>query len=424
MTLRPVLLVKFRYAILSGGYQRLYEILKRAKSEGIDYTIVTDPQSCKNAAELFPDFVETIKKYRVFLISLFKEKAESPYGLRQFSFWKEVLSNALSISKIAVRENSDLIVNPGEGIKEVLSCYLASILASKPWTIVFQPTSDWLQPSHSIGPLTPLNVLAHVSSKKSTQSFSFFPKVGLSINILLLLKTLEKIPVLAVSQSLVEEFGVLDPRIRFIPIVPGNGVDLSKLSGDANFDCNYDGVFFGRLVSEKGIFDLIEVWKEVTLFSPKAVLAVCGIPENTSLVSKFLGEIKKIGLEGNIQYLGQQDRNSLFLIIKHSRLTLYPSYVDSFSLVTLESLACGTPVVAYDIPAIRHNFSNCKAVFRCPVGNKEEMAKAVIRILRMEEQRRVLVDEGRKFAVSFDWSNVVRAEKKAYQKVVENKRSI
>jgi glycosyltransferase involved in cell wall biosynthesis len=93
--------------------------------------------------------------------------------------------------------------------------------------------------------------------------------------------------------------------------------------------------------------------------------------------------------------------------------------VDSFSLVTLESLACGTPVVAYDIPAIRHNFSKCDAVFRCPMGDKACMADTIIHVLTNME-RKTLSITAKKFASLYDWTNVVKAEKEAYFKVIKH----
>jgi glycosyltransferase involved in cell wall biosynthesis len=106
----------------------------------------------------------------------------------------------------------------------------------------------------------------------------------------------------------------------------------------------------------------------------------------------------------------------------NSYLTINPSYVDAFSLVTLESLACGTPVVAYNLPASRHNFGKCKAVFRSPVGNKAKMAETIFRVLT-QTNRQALTEEALKWAISYDWNNVVKAERDAYTLVINRNRS-
>lgn len=61
MNMKPIILIKFKYSSLSGGYKRLYEVLKRGKFEGIDYIIITDSKSCENAVKIFPNFMEILK---------------------------------------------------------------------------------------------------------------------------------------------------------------------------------------------------------------------------------------------------------------------------------------------------------------------------------------------------------------------------
>ena len=61
--IKPLLLVAFHSAVLSGGNRRTYEILRLAKSEGIDYLVMTDMRSCRNAAKMFPACLDTLSNY-------------------------------------------------------------------------------------------------------------------------------------------------------------------------------------------------------------------------------------------------------------------------------------------------------------------------------------------------------------------------
>jgi glycosyltransferase involved in cell wall biosynthesis len=416
MNLKPIILVRFDYSSLSGGYRRLYEILKRGKSEGIDYIVITDSKSCENAVKIFPDFMEILGQYKVFKKD-FKENGFAFPIMKQVYSYKIIVDLALFISRVAKEEDADLIINPGEGTFGVLTCYLASVFCSKPWTAIFQPTAYLLQPSYSLGPLNPLNVFKHMNKKASINTQSLISKVGLSIDLLSLLKISERTVILAVSNSVVEDFSFMNPRIRFITITPGNGIDVGKFPKELTANFNYHGVFFARLVPEKGIFDLIEIWKPVVRKMPDAKLAICGIIEEKEIVEKFLKEVSESNLSHNVEFLGQQEEAKLLNIVANSYLTVYPSYVDSFSLVALESLGCGTPVVAYDIPAIRHNFSKSKAVFRVPIGDKEGMANMILHVLTKMERKSLSI-EAKKFATLYDWDNVVKAEKEAYFKVI------
>jgi len=422
MDIKPLILVKFLYSSLSGGYRRLYEVLRLGKSEGIDYIVLTDTESCRNAVEIFPNFMEILQEYKVYKCDS-QRRENLNFGLKQVATFKGIIHLASFISRVARKEDADLIVSPNERTQDVLACFLASIFCSKPWTAIFQPTTDLLQPSCSIGSITPLNILSHISQKTSAKNMSFLSKIGLGIDLLCLLRTSEKTILLTVSGSVVEDFKSLNPRIKFLTITPGNGIDLSKISGQLPEAFDYHGIFFARLIPEKGLFDLVKIWKLVVKKLPNAKLAVCGIPENAEIVKGFLEEISRHNLDGNIEFLGHQDETKLFGDVKRSYLTVYPSYVDSFSLVTLESLACGTPVVAYDIPAIRYNFGKCEAVFRSPVGDKADMARNIQFLLGNKDLRTKFSKEARKYSTNYDWRNVIKTEKKAYFKVIEYFRS-
>jgi len=412
---RPVINIEFARTTLSGGYKRLYEILKRAKSEGINYIVVIDSKSCENALKIFPDFKEIIGKYTV-RWGDFRSSATPYSGLKQLCWYKRIIKRALFISRVVKEEDADMIVAPSEGLSAVLACYLASFFCRKPWTSVFQPFAEHFRPSTSLGALNPSNILTHVSSKTSTRNLPLASKVGLCIDVLSLLQTAEKTTILAVSNSVVEDFIKLNPRLKFITITPGNGIDLSKFSTKTPEVFDFQGVFFARLIPEKGIFDLIEIWKMVVDGIPNAKLAICGITENKKVVERFTKELQKYNMSSNIEFLGQQAETKLLDVITRSFLTVYPSYADSYSIVVLESLACGTPVVAYNISAIRDIFGKCKAVFRCPIGAKAYMANTILRTLK--SQRGLLTVEAKNFAASYDWNHVVRAEKEAYAKIL------
>jgi glycosyltransferase involved in cell wall biosynthesis len=130
--------------------------------------------------------------------------------------------------------------------------------------------------------------------------------------------------------------------------------------------------------------------------------------------------ITKCDLGRNVVFLGELGMEDLRRSIRSSRLTLNPSRLDAFSLVTLESLACGVPVVAYDIPAIRYNFGKCDAVLRCRLKDTQEMAEKAVMILEEETLRKTLAHKAIEYSANYSWTNVVRAEKEAYFKVIEH----
>ena len=417
--IKPMLLMGFNSPTLSGGNRRVFEILRRAKSEGIDYVIVTDRQSCYNASRMLPDSLRLLSHFRTYVASFdwSSQKLSRIPGLDQLLAYRDILVLSLSASKIALRENVDLIVG-FEDNKTLLTSYLTGKLSGKPWTAVFQASKPLFQPSSSIGSLNPLNILKFVGQEDSAKNLPFLSKIGLSTQVLEVLRVAENSLMLSVSGTVVEELKHLNPKIRFHVIEPANGIDLEEFATNSDTKQEYDALFFARLVPEKGLYELPAIWKNVTEEIPEALLGVAGITEDQRYVNQFLEMISKLRLSRNIVFLGEYRQNALMNLIRSSRLTLNPTHYDSFSLVTLESLACGTPVVAYDIAAIRHNFGKCDAVIRCPVKDRKSMAQKAISIIQDENLRAMLSEKATEYSANYDWNDVVRAEKEAYYKVI------
>jgi glycosyltransferase involved in cell wall biosynthesis len=423
--IKPLIVLLAWSSNLSGGYTRLYQILKRGKSCGIHYVIFSDQESYNNFCQMFNDFRSISKQYT--LVFFDSKKVPPPFiyhRFRQRELFKDALVLANLIAEVAKKENVDLIINPSEGTRELLACYLASIYSSKPWTAIFQPGAISNKPSlfnpvKSLGSLNARTFFAYVKYYQKTMTK--LSTLSMVADFLLLLKIAERTTILTVSNSVVEDMNFIDPKLHLMPIVPGNGIELSLYQLETRKSL-YNCIYFGRMLWTKGFLDLIGIWKLVVEEIPYAKLAVCGIAENKEALTEFESQLRKEGLQKNVHLLGKQEKNRLINFIAISDLTVNPSYVDSFSLVTLESLACATPVVCYDISALRHNFGCCRAVLRCPIGNKESMASKIIELLKSDTYRQLLGAEGKEFAKKFDWEKVVEAEKKAYLQIIKSKK--
>ena len=170
-------------------------------------------------------------------------------------------------------------------------------------------------------------------------------------------------------------------------------------------------VFFTRLVPEKGLFDLPAIWKKVREKIPDAKLIVVGKFDNEKTKRKFLSIAKDTGIE----YVGFRPRGDtdLLRIVAKAKVFVYPTYADSFALVILESLALKTPVVTYDIPAIREIYGGLKAVNIVNKFDVNEMAQKVIETYSRDPED-MFDDNYRKFIEFYrSWERVADAEYQA-----------
>ncbi|MDD1768736.1 MAG: glycosyltransferase family 4 protein, partial [Methanomassiliicoccales archaeon] len=116
----------------------------------------------------------------------------------------------------------------------------------------------------------------------------------------------------------------------------------------------------------------------------------------------------KSGLEENIKVMGHLADEEKLGVLKSSRVLLFPSYYESFGIVILESMACGVPVVCYDLPPLRSLFS--KGLVRVPVGDMDRFAEETMKILGDDSLREKLSHEGSEFAEACDWGLIAEKE--------------
>jgi glycosyltransferase involved in cell wall biosynthesis len=205
---------------------------------------------------------------------------------------------------------------------------------------------------------------------------------------------------------LVNSRGVAGSKIS---VVEG-GVDYSHLKSLKGKKSEvYDGIFLGRFHSQKGIFDLIKIWKLVCKKKPEARLCVIGGGPQ-SLVQKVKESIKKENLYKNIDLVGPKTGDEKFLLLKSGSVFLCPSYYESFAIVIAEAMACGLPVVAYDLAIYNDIYE--EHILKVPSGDVSKFADAVIHLLSNGKLRKSLGFKGQEFVQKYDWGRIAKKEYK------------
>ena len=109
--------------------------------------------------------------------------------------------------------------------------------------------------------------------------------------------------------------------------------------------------FVGRVVPEKGIVEAIEI--ALKAGRPLRIAAKAGptAVERDYFENVFQPALKSAG--SKVEYLGELDQAQRDQLFAESYATLMPgSWPEPFGLVLIESLACGTPVIARRIGAL------------------------------------------------------------------------
>jgi glycosyltransferase involved in cell wall biosynthesis len=186
-----------------------------------------------------------------------------------------------------------------------------------------------------------------------------------------------------------------------------NGVDFEKIQRFQPSIKKYDCVFLGRLNVSKGIFDLVEIWKNVLIKNPHAMLAIVG-GGNNLLEQKLKNEIINQHLEKNIDVLGYLDDAEVFGILKSSKIFVFPSHEEGFGIAILEAMASGLPVIAWDLKSYRNIFA--RGIIRVPVGNTEAFSRETLRLLDDSELRSSYSKDALEIASRYGWNRIAERE--------------
>ena len=166
----------------------------------------------------------------------------------------------------------------------------------------------------------------------------------------------------------------------------------------------YDGCFCGRLVKTKGIYDLIDVWKFVTIRYPHARLVIVGDgPEYPT----FSDKIKEADLERNIQLMGFVSERDKFLTMQRSRIFIFPSYEEGWGIAVSEAIACGLGVVSYDLPAYKSFEGHLVKVEK---GNSRKMAEAAVDLIENRMKIKPAYSKFNMVQSILDWKDLANKE--------------
>ncbi|MFA5777478.1 MAG: glycosyltransferase [Parcubacteria group bacterium] len=124
-------------------------------------------------------------------------------------------------------------------------------------------------------------------------------------------------------------------------------------------------LYVGRIEWRKGIGTLFYAFREVIKNYPNAKLYVIGGGKSKSarkLEDAERERLKKIsqelGIEKRVSFLGPKKQNKLYKYYSAADMCIVPSYYEPFGIVPLESMACGTPVVASRTGGLQYTVRN------------------------------------------------------------------
>ncbi len=195
-----------------------------------------------------------------------------------------------------------------------------------------------------------------------------------------------------------------------------NGVNLEEVGKAPETEKTYAACFLGGFRPSKGIFDLVPVWQTVQQQLPGAKLLLIG-GGMLRYRQELENRIKEAGLSESIILAGVISQPELYKNVKKAKILISPSHEEGWGIAVLEALACGLPVVAYDLPAYT---TYGESVVKVSLGDKEKLGQAAALILSDPAAYEKQQQAGLKVAKEFDWKEIAVKEKYELENILSS----
>jgi len=233
---------------------------------------------------------------------------------------------------------------------------------------------------------------------------------------------------LAEKDQLIRLYGA-DPKT--ISIVPP-GVDLAHFHPMPKHNARqHIGVeshdwmvlFVGRIEPLKGVDTLIRAMAllahECPTWVSRLSLAIIGGDPNTNEnaeMERLKAMHADLKLGDLVVFLGAKDQNTLQYYYNAAEAVVMPSHYESFGLVALEAMACGTPVIASDVGGLSHLVRDGETGFHVPNGDHIALASTLARLLQDDTLRRRLGEQAAYWARNYSWTKIADRVLEVYRR--------
>ena len=202
-----------------------------------------------------------------------------------------------------------------------------------------------------------------------------------------------------------------DPaRIALVPC----GVDLSRFRplgrAAARSELGLNGhrmlLYVGRIEALKGVDLLIRTASHMETDDGLQVLVIGADADGSGEVARLRQMAQELNVGDAVEFLGRVPQERLAWYYSAADVCVVPSFYESFGLAALESMACGTPVVASRVGGlptiIQHGRTGYLKSWRCP----EAFAHSLEIILANRSLQDSMGRAARRRAESLSWDEV------------------
>jgi len=174
-------------------------------------------------------------------------------------------------------------------------------------------------------------------------------------------------------------------------------------------------LYVGRFAPIKGLDRLLQSFSCLTpSFRPRLVLAG-GDGEHAPMSRALMSKATAFHIQDRVTFAGRVDQKALPAYYSAADVLVVPSYYESFGLVALESLACGTPVVTTPVGAMERIVQDSITGYVATDSDPQLFAGRIEAVLAKQQQNGFSPAKLRTSVSEFTWARSASLLLEAYR---------
>ncbi len=190
-------------------------------------------------------------------------------------------------------------------------------------------------------------------------------------------------------------------------------------------------LFVGRIEPLKGIDTLIQAMSCLGLLDMRhpVHLAIIGgdVDVSPEEMSEEMTRLQKmcddLCMGGMVLFLGKRGQDTLPYYYSAAEVVVMPSLYESFGMVALEAMACGTPVIASEVGGLGYLVQNGITGYTIPDSDPAELCDKLSHLLGNADLRNQMGNAAAEYAADYAWNKVASQIIDVYKDVAAVKAS-
>jgi len=217
------------------------------------------------------------------------------------------------------------------------------------------------------------------------------------------------------KRKIIENYGIAPEKIQVVH----NAIDFENYTMERIHELKKDNkvvLFLGRITLQKGPDYFVHAAKRVIEHYPNVIFVIAG---SGDMERAIIRKVAELGIADKFVFTGFLRGNDQRAVYQMADLYVMPSVSEPFGIAPLESLMNGTPALISKQSGVSEVLSHC---LKSDFWDVDDMANKIVSVLKHDELRRCLSDNGSKEVQKFSWNTPAERCVNIYNELLRSKK--